>query len=246
MSRKAKAPPYPVRKGGWPHPTFSRASANAFLEKSRPNDEELACLIGAFRPLPRRALPRKELVASFGHTIKATQVAFRLWETEARFRAMFLPDAIRVLQQMARWIADEMKAPVDRGARARRKLDTRDPHLSAAIGVALAAQKRGIDMPSDGELAALAVFARGDHGQPPTENDARRRAYWRTVRRRASTLLREVGPLVSDIHPAFLDAVKADALWWIRNGQQWSADMDELEREAGLRPASAAKSGGRP
>jgi len=186
---KTKAPPYPVRRG-WPHPTSSRLSANAFLERSRSNDKDRALLIGAFRPLPARTLTKRELASGFASAAKTLTFALAVWKTEARFRTNFLPFVYQFLLKLLHWTTEELQGPVDQAAKVRQKLDRRDPKLMAALSTHLAAQRAGIRPPSDGELAALAVLhgpteAGEGPGERPTLDDRQRRTYWRTTRRRA-------------------------------------------------------------
>jgi len=231
----AKARPYPVRKGGWPHPTFSRRSANAFLKKSRPHDEELALLVGAFRPLPPRTLSKRQLASGFAHAAKTLSFLFALWETEARYRASFFGPSIAALMPVMRWAVDELQAPGDQVSATRRKLDRRNPKLSAAMSVHLAAQRAGIRPPSAGELAALAVLhgpSKGGAGEAPDPDDARRRVFWRTVRRRASRLARLLGPVAEEVHAQHLDGVKADLLAFYERLDEHRAAIDALERES--------------
>lgn len=240
----SKAPPYPVRRGGWPHPTFSRLSAHAFLERSRPNDEDAALLIGAYRPMPRRSFKPRDLATAFERVALAFRVIEDLWQTEARFRVGALRPAAQSLLTVMTFIVSEMRQPADDRMRVRHKLDRRDPRLSAAVNTVLAARQAGIPLPSASELAALAVLHDGEPaGQPPTRDAARRCAYWRTIRKRAARIAASVQPLVSDVHAQSLEAVKADAVRWMTHGDEWRTEIDALQQYSDAVKSDGAKGG---
>lgn len=97
-----RTPAFPIRRG-WPHPTFSPESADAFLERARPSESERKALYAAFRPLPRKALDTKTLLAG-------AKTALRLWDfvsavraTEAGSRNEWLTPLAEGLNELCKW-----------------------------------------------------------------------------------------------------------------------------------------------
>jgi hypothetical protein len=178
-------------------------------------------------------LSRRELAEAFASLMRACSAIVALWATEARFRTDFLPDTSRGLQRTLRWVVGEMRGPVDRRAALRRKLDRREPRLSATLSVQIAARRAQIRPPSDSELAALAVLVGSrEVGQAPTPRDDQRRTYWRTMRRRAQRLVTDVEPLIGDIHATALKEMQDDDARFILHRAEHAAAITELEREA--------------
>jgi hypothetical protein len=179
---------------------------------------------------------------AFGNMVLASLTVQEILKTEARFRTNFLPGAVRSIREVMEWIAREMEAGQDRRVAKRRKLDTREPRLSAAVSVIMAARKLSVPAPSNAELAALAVFhGGGEAGQPPTDDDGGRKVYWRTMRRRAGKLAAELEPIIGDYHSAFLDGVREEAIRWALQGDEIRAEIHQLERESARILAETSK-----